>query len=154
MISPVNKVESGADIRTMDEVVSIPVVNGKFNYTWKGERQLFLQLIPDNQYADGNIGKAIFVVIMIMQIAGSGGSYPIELLPGFFQQAYLFFPFPYAINAMREAIAGLYQNNYLIYTLQLLLFFAAGLFIGLVLRRSLSGLNKYMDEQLEKTEMM
>ena len=55
---------------------------------------------------------------------------------------------------MREAIAGLYQNNYLIYTLQLLLFFAAGLFIGLVLRRSLSGLNKYMDEQLEKTEMM
>ena len=104
--------------------------------------------------AFGNIGKAIFVVIMIMQIAGSGGSYPIELLPGFFQQAYLFFPFPYAINAMREAIAGLYQNNYLIYTLQLLLFFAAGLFIGLVLRRSLSGLNKYMDEQLEKTEMM
>ena len=69
-------------------------------------------------------------------------------------RAYLFFPFPYAINAMREAIAGLYQNNYLIYTLQLLLFFAAGLFIGLVLRRSLSGLNKYMDEQLEKTEMM
>lgn len=102
----------------------------------------------------GNIGKAIFVVIMIMQIAGSGGSYPIELLPDFFQQAYLFFPFPYAINAMREAIAGLYQNNYLIYTLELLIFFAAGLFIGLVLRRPLAGLNDYMDEQLEKTEMM
>lgn len=102
----------------------------------------------------GNIGKAIFVVIMIMQIAGSGGSYPIELLPDFFQQAYLFFPFPYAINAMREAIAGLYQNNYLIYTLELLIFFAVGLFIGLVLRRPLAGLNDYMDEQLEKTEMM
>ena len=54
-------VESGADIRTMDEVVSIPVVNGKFNYTWKGERQLFLQLIPDNQYADGNIRAASFI---------------------------------------------------------------------------------------------
>lgn len=102
----------------------------------------------------GNIGKAIFVVIMILQIAGSGGSYPIELLPDFFQQAYLFFPFPYAIGAMREAIAGLYQNNYLIYTLELLIFFAAGLFIGLVLRRPLAGLNDYMDEQLEKTEMM
>lgn len=102
----------------------------------------------------GNIGKALFVVIMILQIAGSGGSYPIELLPDFFQQAYLFFPFPYAIGAMREAIAGLYQNNYLIYTLELLIFFAAGLFIGLVLRRPLAGLNDYMDEQLEKTEMM
>lgn len=54
-------VESGADIRTMDEVVSIPVVNGKFNYTWKGERQLFLQLIPDNQYADGNFRAAYFI---------------------------------------------------------------------------------------------
>ncbi len=102
----------------------------------------------------GNIGKALFVVIMIIQIAGSGGSYPIELLPDFFQQAYLFFPFPYAINAMREAIAGLYQNNYLIYTLELLIFFVAGLFIGLVLRRPLAGMNNYMDEQLEKTEMM
>ena len=102
----------------------------------------------------GSIGKALIVVIMIIQIAGSGGSYPIELLPGIFQQIYLLFPFPYAINAMREAIAGLYQNAYWIYTLQLLIFFVVGLLIGLVLRRPLSGLNNYMEEQLEKTEMM
>ena len=102
----------------------------------------------------GNIGKGIYVVIMIMQIAGSGGSYPIELLPDFFQQVYLFFPFPYAINAMREAIAGLYQNDYIIYMLKLLIFVGVGLFIGLVIRRSFSGVNEYMNEQLEKTEMM
>ena len=104
--------------------------------------------------AFGNIGKFLVVVFMIIQIAGSGGSYPIELLPDFFQQVYLFFPFPYAINAMREAIAGLYQNNYLIYLLQLMIFFAAGLFVGIVVKRSLNGLNAYMNEQLEKTEMM
>ena len=104
--------------------------------------------------AFGNIGRALIVVILIIQIAGSGGSYPIELLPNFFQQVYLFFPFPYAINAMREAIAGLYQNQYLIYLLQLMLFFVVGLLIGIFARRSLSGLNKYMNEQLEKTEMM
>lgn len=104
--------------------------------------------------AFGNIGKALFVVFMIIQIAGSGGSYPIELLPDFFQQIYLFFPFPYAINAMREAIAGLYQNNYLIYLLQLLLFFGVGLFVGLVLKRPLDGINRYMNDQLDKTEMM
>ena len=102
----------------------------------------------------GNIGKMIVVVLMIIQIAGSGGSYPIELLPGFFRQVYLFFPFPYAINAMREAIAGLYQHNYIIYLLQLSLFFVAGLFIGLIAKRSLHGVNAYMHEQLEKTEMM
>lgn len=104
--------------------------------------------------AFGNIGKALFVVFLIIQIAGSGGSYPIELLPDFFQQVYLFFPFPYAINAMREAIAGLYQNNYLIYLLQLLLFFGVGLFVGLVLKRPLDGINRYMNDQLDKSEMM
>ena len=94
------------------------------------------------------------VVFLIIQIAGSGGSYPIELLPNFFRQVYLFFPFPYAINAMREAIAGLYQNQYLIYLLQLLLFFAVGTVLGLFARRSMSGFNRYMNEQLDKTEMM
>lgn len=104
--------------------------------------------------AFGNIGRALIVVILIVQIAGSGGSYPIELLPDFFQQVYLFFPFPYAINAMREAIAGLYQNQYLIYLLQLMLFFIVGLLIGIFAKRPLSGVNKYMNEQLDKTEMM
>lgn len=54
-------VESGAEIRTKGEVISIPVENGKFNYTWKGDRQLFLQLIPDNQYKNGNIRAAYFI---------------------------------------------------------------------------------------------
>ena len=102
----------------------------------------------------GNVGKMLSVVIMIIQIAGSGGSYPIELLPDFFQQIYLLFPFPYAVNAMREAIAGLYGNQYLINILLLLLFFAVFLVLGLTLRRPLSGMSEYMDEQLEKTEMM
>ena len=102
----------------------------------------------------GNVGKMLSVVIMIIQIAGSGGSYPIELLPEFFQEIYLLFPFPYAINAMREAIAGLYGNQYLVYSLLLLLFFAVFLILGLTLKRPLSGMSEYMDEQLEKTEMM
>lgn len=102
----------------------------------------------------GNVGKMLSVVIMIIQIAGSGGSYPIELLPDFFQQIYLLFPFPYAINAMREAIAGLYGSQYLIYILLLLLFFAIFLVLGLTLKRPMSGMSEYMDEQLEKTEMM
>jgi len=104
--------------------------------------------------AFGNMGKFLIVVIMIIQIAGSGGSYPIELLPDFFQQVYLFFPFPYAIGAMRECIAGIYQSDYLVFLLKLLIFLGIGLLIGLVLRPSLKGVNRYMDEQLEDTEMM
>jgi len=102
----------------------------------------------------GNIGKLLVIVLMIIQIAGSGGSYPIELLPDFFQQVYMFFPFPYAVNAMREAIAGIYQHNPAIFLLKLSLFFVAGLLIGLIACGSLGGLNHYMQKQLKKTELM
>lgn len=32
----------------------------------------------------GNVGKALAIVMLVLQIAGSGGTYPVELLPGFF----------------------------------------------------------------------
>ena len=114
----------------------------------------FSLLIYSLAVSFGDVGKAIVVVIMVLQIAGSSGTFPIELLPEVYQKIYLFFPFPYAINAMREAIAGLYQNQYLIYILQLMLFFVIGLLIGIFAKRPLGGINKYMNEQLDKTEMM
>lgn len=102
----------------------------------------------------GDVGKAIVVVIMILQIAGSSGSFPIELLPEFFQKVYIFFPFPYAINAMRECIAGMYQLDYVKYLLDLMIFVAAGLFIGLVIRKPFVGLNQYIEEKMEDTELL
>lgn len=63
----------------------------------------------------GDVGKAIAVVMVVIQIAGSSGTYPIELLPSFFKNVYLYFPFPYAINAMREAISGVYGWDYFTY---------------------------------------
>lgn len=102
----------------------------------------------------GDVGKAIAVVIMILQIAGSSGSFPIELLPEFFRKVYVFFPFPYAINAMRECIAGLYRLDYLKYLLDLMIFVAAALFIGLVIRKPFLGLNRYIEEKMEDTELL
>ncbi|MGM9694883.1 MAG: redoxin family protein [Alloprevotella sp.] len=54
-------VESGADIRVKDDVITIPVVNGKFHYIWKGDEKLYFQLIADNQYQNGNIRAAFFI---------------------------------------------------------------------------------------------
>lgn len=73
----------------------------------------------------GDIGKALAVVVMVLQIAGSGGTYPIEALPTFFRAVYIFFPFPYAINAMRECIGGMYENTLGKCYITLLLFGAA-----------------------------
>lgn len=54
----------------------------------------------------GNVGKAIAVVMMVFQIAGSGGIYPIQTNPKIFGILQPLWPFTYAINGFREAIAG------------------------------------------------
>ena len=59
-----------------------------------------------------HIGKALGVVLVILQIPGSAGTYPIEMTPAFFQRLHPLLPFSYGIGAMRECIAGFYKNNY------------------------------------------
>lgn len=114
----------------------------------------FSLLVYSLTSAFGDVGKAIVVVIMIVQIAGSSGTFPIDILPVFFQKVYLFFPFPYAINAFRECIAGLYQNDFIKYLLELNIFAAFGLFIGLVARKPFIGLNEYFEEKIDENQMM
>ncbi len=115
---------------------------------------VFLSIIYSLSLAFGDIGKAIVVVIMVLQIAGSSGSYPIEILPDIFSKIYLFFPFPYAINAMREAICGLYGWDYVIYLAELMIFGIAGLAIGLVVRKPFIGVNRFVEGEMEKTGVL
>ena len=114
----------------------------------------FSLLIYSLALSFGDVGKAIVVVIMVMQIAGSSGTFPIELLPAIYQKIYRFFPFPYAIDAMRECICGMYGNYYWQQIGFLLLFAAAALLIGLLVRRPFMGLNHFMEEKLEETELL
>ena len=114
----------------------------------------FSMLIYSLAISFGDVGKAIVVVIMVMQIAGSSGTFPIELLPAIYQKIYRFFPFPYAIDAMRECICGMYGNYYWQQIGFLLLFAAAALLIGLLVRRPFMGLNHFMEEKLEETELL
>ena len=114
----------------------------------------FSLLIYSLAIAFGDVGKAVVVVIMVMQIAGSSGTFPIELLPEIYQKIYRFFPFPYAIDAMRECICGLYGDYYIRQLAFLLLFVAAALLIGLLVRRPFMGLNRFMEEKLEETELL
>lgn len=102
----------------------------------------------------GDIGKAVIVVLMVIQIAGSSGTYPIEILPEFYQKMYIFFPFPYAINAMREAIAGMYGKEYVLDLMQLMLFAAGALMLGLVIRLPFRKFYGFVEKRMEDTGMM
>ena len=114
----------------------------------------FTAVIYSLALAFGDIGKAIVIVIVVMQVAGSSGSYPIEILPDIFSKIYLFFPFPYAINAMREAICGMYQWDYFIYLGELMIFAVGGILIGLVLRKPFIKLNRFVEHEVEKSGVL
>lgn len=59
----------------------------------------------------GNVGKAMAIVMLVIQVAGSGGTFPIEVTPQFFQNVNPLLPFTHAINALRETVGGIYQPN-------------------------------------------
>ena len=115
---------------------------------------VFITFIYSLTLTFGDVGKAIVVVVMVVQIAGSSGSYPIEILPVIFSKMYRFFPFPYAINAMREALCGSYGNDYWMYLIELGTFLILGIVIGLVVRRRFIGMNSFVNEKLEETEVL
>ena len=102
----------------------------------------------------GDIGKAVAVVLLVMQVAGSGGTFPIETLPKFFQMFYPFLPFPHAIDAMHAAMAGSYGNEYLLDMVYLALFLIPSLLLGLVLRKPVIRLNNWVSRNLESTKVM
>lgn len=101
-----------------------------------------------------HIGKALVVILVIVQIPGSSGMYPIEMMPDFFQHLHPLLPFTYGISAMRETIGGMYGMDYAINLGVLAVFLAVALFIGVKLRTLMLNLNLLFDKELERTGVM
>lgn len=101
-----------------------------------------------------HIGKAIGVILVIVQIPGSSGMYPIEMMPGFFQALHPLLPFTYGINAMRETIGGMYGADYLLNLASLAVFLVIALVVGVWLRPKLLNLNVLFDHELAGTGVM
>lgn len=101
-----------------------------------------------------HIGKAVAVVLVILQIPGSSGTYPIEMMPGFFQKLHPLLPFSYGIDAMRECIAGFYGHEYIANLLILVIYIVGALLVGLVLRPRRQNLNYLFDSRLAQTDLM
>lgn len=96
-----------------------------------------------------NLGKAIAVILLIVQVTGCGGSFPLQILPEYVQAISPYLPATHAVNAMRAAMMGTYAQDYWISLGQLCLFILPMLLLGLILRRPLE---KFMFWFLEKVE--
>ena len=115
---------------------------------------VYVNIIYALSVAFKHIGKAIGVILVIVQIPGSSGMYPIEMMPGFFQWLHPLLPFTYGINLLRETIGGLYSFNYVFNLAVLAVFLVIALFIGVILRPAFLNLNRLFDKQLSTTGLM
>ncbi|MDE6357132.1 MAG: YhgE/Pip domain-containing protein, partial [Eubacteriales bacterium] len=115
---------------------------------------IFTNIIYTLTVSFGDVGKALCVFLLVIQIAGSGGTFPIEVTPQFFQSVNPILPFTHAINAMRETIAGMFENNFYKYIINLLWFLPFSLILGVLLRVPLIKLNNFFEEKLEETHLI
>lgn len=101
-----------------------------------------------------NVGEALAVIIMVIQEAGAGGSFPIEVLPMIYQRIYKFLPFPYGMNALRETIGGMYGMTYWKCIGVLGIYVIISLMIGLVIAIPFRKLNAKIERSKEDSGIM
>lgn len=69
---------------------------------------LFSAIIYTTVCLLGNVGKAVCIILLVLQIGSSGGTFPIQMTSSFFQALYPKVPFTYSISLLREAVGGVY----------------------------------------------
>ena len=102
----------------------------------------------------GNVGKAIAVLLLIVQVTGAGGSFPLQLLPDYATILNPFLPATYVIGAMRASMNGLYCGDYWFYLAELLVFLIPMILLGLILRRPFVKLNENFVEKVEASKLI
>ncbi|GAA0450929.1 YhgE/Pip domain-containing protein [Alkalibacillus silvisoli] len=86
----------------------------------------------------GNIGKALAIVFLVLQLSGGGGMFPIEVAPDFFQAIHPYLPFTYAIDLLREAVGGIIPSVAWFNSIMLSIFGLGTILFGLIFKEKLA----------------
>ncbi|MFE4140423.1 YhgE/Pip family protein [Peribacillus sp. YIM B13472] len=96
----------------------------------------------------GNVGKGISVVLMVLQISSSGGTFPIQVTPPFFQHINPYLPFTYAVGLLRESVGGITWSVAGKDIFILILFVIMTLILGIILKKPLHARTQKMKDKL------
>ena len=88
----------------------------------------------------GNVGKVTAIILLVLQVAGSGGTFPIQLTPKFFQIINPFLPFTYAISFARESIGGVVQSVLVKDIVIMLIYIVVAILISIFLKKPINNL--------------
>lgn len=83
----------------------------------------------------GNVGKALVMILLVLQISASGGTFPIQVTPKFFQIINPLLPFTHAVAGMRETVGGIISSLLLKDALTLVIYFFTFLITGLIWKK-------------------
>lgn len=110
---------------------------------------VFMTLIYSLVSALGDVGKAIGVVLLVIQISGTGGIYPVEIMAPFFNVLNPYLPMTYAITLIREAQLGFISSNYLPALIILLAIVIATVIVMLIIKERADKATHYFEKCLE-----
>lgn len=111
----------------------------------------FSIIIFTNVALVGNVGKAINIVFMIIQLAGCGGSYPIQVDPLIFRILQPMFPFTYSVGGFREAIAGPLSGDVALDIVMLVVFCVIYILLGFVFKPRLDSIVKRFEMKFHES---
>ena len=99
----------------------------------------------------GNVGKVVSIILLVLQVAGSGGTFPIQLTPKFFQIINPFLPFTYAISFARESIGGVVENVLAKDIIIMCIYSVGAVLISLFLKKPINKLLHGFAEKFEES---
>lgn len=123
----------------------------KFIFAGIAAAVAFTVFVYSLTFTFGDIGKAVGIIFLVIQIGGSGGTFPIDVTPNFFQVLNPYMPFTFVINAMRECVCGTYANDYWLDLLKLCAYIGVGLIIGLGVKFLVKKPIRFFEKRVEKT---
>ena len=116
---------------------------------------VFTNLVYTLTVSFGNIGKALAIIGLVLQLAGAGGLMPVQMLSApLFQEIYPWLPFAHSMPALEGAMAGIYGDQYLVQMGLLAAILVPSLILGLVLRRPVIRLNDWVLRKLGETKFL
>ncbi|MGA2676552.1 MAG: YhgE/Pip family protein [Methanobacterium sp.] len=99
----------------------------------------------------GNMGKALVIILLVLQIMTTGGTFPVNLLPSTFQNLAPYLPMGYAIGALREVMAGVLWNSYWYNILVLAIFPTVIFVLTILIKERFSKPAEWTEEKLKKS---
>ncbi|MGL4847767.1 MAG: YhgE/Pip family protein [Clostridium sp.] len=115
---------------------------------------VFITIIYSIVSVFGNIGKAICIIFLVLQVAAGGGTFPVEVMSNFFKGLNPILPFKYAINGMRYLVAGGVEELFIKDLITLVLFIIPFIIIGLVAKKFFNKSSEKFIKKLRESDLV